>query len=151
MEHTYSKRSIIGRTDFRTRVLGERYYLSISQLHQCVAQSLRYLQPEMSWRAQCTAPPHKKKSGGVENCSFRTKRSFFDFCVQNWLWMSYSFRNRDSKPSTLPLAWSKMLTANMNFYGQTQRMLSIVLEINFRTAIIEYKHNALHNKFDILS
>ena len=71
--------------DFRTRVLDERCYLSISQLHQCVPQSLRYLQT-CDDSGEHNVPWHQsKKSGGVENCSFRTKRSLFDFCVQNWL------------------------------------------------------------------
>ena len=57
-----------------------------------------------------------KKSEGVENCSFRTNRSFFDFCLQSGLWTSYSFRNRDTNHPTLSLAWSKMLTAKINFF-----------------------------------
>ena len=75
----------------------------------------------------------------VENRSFRTNRSLFDFCVQNWLRTSYRFQNRDSSRSTLPLGRSKLLTAKVNFCGQPQRMLSTVLGINFRTVITEHK------------
>ena len=130
---------MVGRTDFRTRVLDERYYLLISHLHQYVPQSLRYLQTCDDLESSMYRGATSKKSGGVENCSFRTKRSLFDFGVQNWLWTSYSFLIRESRPSTLPLAWYKILTANVKNCGQPQRMRNTTLAINIRTVFLYTK------------
>ena len=120
-------------------VFDERYYRSISHLHHCVAQSLRCLQTRNELESSMCRGTTSKKRRVVEIRSFRTNRSFFDFCVQNWLRTSYRLQNRDSRRSTLPLGLSKFLTAKVNFCGQQQRILTTVLGINFRTVFTEHK------------
>ena len=92
-----------------------------------------------------------KKRGGVENCSFRTKRSFFDFLRAELavnVVQPPDSRFQAFHPSS---SMVKNIDRKYEFLRSGAAHAQYCFGINFRTATIVYKHNALRNKFDILS